>query len=198
MQKFLKFGAVTLFALCASSAVLAAEPAKNPAPAKGVLEVGVKQAVFSVKAIDLDERLVTIGDADGNKRVVAVGKDVKNLDKLQVGQKVRITGSEALLVALHPAPGAASTAKEVVEKTTQTLQPGKPNLKVERTVTQSVTVEAVDLKRHVVTLKTRTGEIERFKVRTPALQAKLKNLKAGDVLDVGYRRAVAVKVLPTT
>ncbi|AXK38647.1 hypothetical protein [Crenobacter cavernae] len=195
MTQFVKLATAVLFALTASGATLAAEPAKAQHAPKGVLEIGVKQAVFNVEAVDPNTRLVTLGDEAGNKRVVAVGDDVKNLDKLKVGQKVRITGSEALLVTLN-ASGNASTVKQVIEKTSQTANPAKPNLRLERTVTTAVTVDAIDLKKHTVTVRNRTGELERLRVRDPLLKSRLKHLKAGAALDVVYRRAVAVKLLP--
>ena len=71
-------------------------------------------------------------------------------------------------------------------------EPGqKPAGAVGQRVTFAATIEAIDLAKGTVTLKGPQGNSQTIKARNPA---NLKKVKVGDVVDITYTEAVAIKV----
>ena len=63
--------------------------------------VNAKQMTSTVEAIDVENRMITLVDADGTPLTLPVQDDVKNLDKLEVGDKVVTQVTQVISVAIN-------------------------------------------------------------------------------------------------
>jgi Cu/Ag efflux protein CusF len=167
----------------------AAEPGAGIEAADGI------EAQATVTAIDLPTRTVTLKTEDGEVTSLQVDPAVQNLDMLKVGDTVVATYIVAVAaeIAVPGTPVApAQGAVDLPEK-------GSPGpIVAAQQVTARVTVNAVDTKANTVTLTGPEGGTKTVAVRDPELQARLRNLKVGDQVDITYTEAMAVKVERTT
>jgi len=143
-----------------------------------------------IVAIDYDNRIVTLQDAQGNVKSIKVGPDVKRFGALKVGDTITFQYTESIAVAISkpgsaPAPVPSSTP-------TLTLTPGsKPGGTISQTVTALVTVQAIDTSAPSVTVKTADGHVITLLVNNAA---NLSGLSAGDVVQITYTQELMVTV----
>jgi hypothetical protein len=71
-----------------SDEILRAVGASQGEQDRSITVVNAQQMTTTVEAIDLENRMVTLVDADGTPLTLPVKEDVKNLENLQVGDKV--------------------------------------------------------------------------------------------------------------
>jgi hypothetical protein len=177
----------------AAPLVHAATPAAPASAEKGAIVGEGVRVEATVKSVDQKKRLVTLTEADGSTRVVSVGPAVKNLKQVKPGDKVVVNAVEALAVGLERTKKLDPTIIEKVT-TVRAVEGEKPLGAVRRQVTASVKVVKVDQDKNLVTVEDSKKNIETLRVQDPALQERLKALKAGDFLKVKFTRAIAVNV----
>jgi Cu/Ag efflux protein CusF len=189
MKKFLVLLSVVIFGLVQAGVVLAAD---KPAP-KGVKPSGIKERsvkkTATVQAIDLEKRVVTLKGEEGNIFDLKVGEEAKNLPQVKVGDLVTVQYYESLAFEVTK-PGQAVA----VGSTTgvAAAKPGeKPAGVAAGQVTITATVEALDAKKHYVTLKGPDGKTKEIKVKDPK---NLVNVKVGDQVAITYTEALAISV----
>jgi hypothetical protein len=192
MKKVLVFVAVVLFAL--SFAVTGvAQQKKGEAASAGkkpsVYKEKVVTGTATVQAVDLDKRVVTLKRADGSVFDLAVGPEVRNLPQVKAGDEVVVKYYQSIAVQVKK-PGAAEGTE--VKETVARAKPGeKPAGAVAKQVTVTATVEKIDKKNMVATLRGPEGKVVDVKVRNPK---NLENVNVGDQVDITYTEAVAVSV----
>lgn len=197
MTKWFGFGLVTIvtFAGCAAERQQAPAPAAAAAVVEqegnGSIErTDVVTATATVEAIDYKKRLVTLLGPEGNSATIQVGPEVRNFAQVKKGDQVVATYRESVAVTLRK-PGEAEpgvVAAEAVER----AQPGaKPSGMAAETVTVTTTVEKVDRRKQVVTLKGPDGKTANVTVRDPA---RLEKVKVGDLVEITYTQALAISV----
>lgn len=145
----------------------------------------------TITAIDKATRDVTLKGPQGNTVTVTAGADVKNFDKLKVGDQVDLQYVEALTVELKKGGGL------VVSRTTKgdaaTAKKGAmPGAAVGREVTIVADVVAVDPATQTVTLK---GPNRTVDLRIPDAE-QFKRVAKGDQVEARYVQAVAIAVEP--
>jgi len=160
------------------------------APGKGAIAQTI-QATATITAIDKATRDITLKGPQGNEVVVTAGDEVKNFDKLKVGDQVDLKYVESLVLELKKGGGM------VVARTEQSgmagAKPGeKPAGAVGRQVKIVADVVALDPAKQVVTLKgpnrtvdLRIGDPEQFK-----------RIAKGDQVEATFTQAFAVAVEP--
>jgi Cu/Ag efflux protein CusF len=140
----------------------------------------------TVEAVDKENRTVTL---KGPKRTLTLAvRDPQKLDAIKVGDPVVARYYESLAIQVRKAgqatPG-ASTKEAVVSS-----KPGEtPGGAVERQVTVTVTITAIDTKAQTVTVKGPQGNEETVKVRDPK---NLVGVKVGDLVELTYTQALAI------
>ena len=145
----------------------------------------------SVTAIDLKTRMVTLKSPDGNETTIYVDKRARNLPQVKVGDVVKVAYHEAVAWKVNKSNKAVPTEAQTAEVR---AQPGeKPGGAVGQRITFTATIEAIDLANGTVTLKGPQGNSRTIKARNPA---NLKKVKVGDLVDITYTEAVAIKVEP--
>jgi len=167
--------------------------AAEKAPQKAEVSEAVKMTA-TVKAVDYDNRLITLQGADGKAMTVEASPEVKRLKEIKAGDVVVINYTQAIAVELKKA-GAASgvSVKEDVKRAKASEKPG---ISGQREVKATVTIDAVDLKNHIVTFTGPQGNVNIVAIQRPQMREFLKTLKAGDKVDVTFTEAVAVSVEP--
>jgi len=192
MKKLLVFVAVVIFALSFAGMVGAQEQKAASASAgkkPSVYKEKVVTGRATVEAIDLEKRIVTLKREDGSVFDLAVGKEVRNLPQVKVGDEVVVKYYQSIAVQVTK-PGAAEGSE--VKETVARAKPGeKPAGVVAKQVTVTATVEKIDKKKMIATLKGPEGKVVDVKVQNPK---NLENVNVGDQVVITYTEAVAVSV----
>jgi len=150
-----------------------------------------RQIVATVEEVDAAKRHVTLKGPNGHVVPLTVGPEVRNLDQVKVGDKVRVRYAEALSLTLKKDGKEVPSAKSASEMMRAPVG-ATPGGAVGEQVTVIADVIAVDTKTHQVTLKGPNRTVDMY-VEDPA---QLKLIKVGDQVEAVYTQAVAVTVEP--
>jgi len=129
----------------------------------GGVTVQTYKETATVTGIDKASRKVTLVTKDGAKTTVKAGPEVANFDQLEVGDQVKATVTEQLVVFARnagEAPGDGAAAAVA-------LAPlgAKPGVLMANTVEVTAKVKSIDVKHQKATLLFPDGTSKTFKVR---------------------------------
>ncbi|WPU63574.1 hypothetical protein [Peredibacter starrii] len=148
----------------------------------------IVEASAKVKDIDYKTRRITL-ENKGDTTSFVVGNEVKRLNEIKKGDTVNVTYYEALAFSIEKG-GKAQQAMEANE--TWKSEPGQqPAAMNAREINAKVVISKIDKKANTVTFKNADGDTQTVKVRHPE---RLNEVKVGDVINITYKEAVAVKV----
>ena len=155
----------------------------------GGIIVDTYEATATVTGIDAANRKVTLVKPDGEKGTVKCGPEVVNFDQIRIGDQVKATVAEQLVVymAKDNPPASAGEAALVA------LAPkgAKPGGLMANTVQVIAKVTAIDLKHHKATLKLPDGTSKTFAVRK---DVDLTQRQVGEEVVIRCTEAVAITV----
>jgi Cu/Ag efflux protein CusF len=145
-----------------------------------------------VKKLDLKTREVTLVGEDAVETTFKASEDVKNLDKLKVGDVVSTTLDQTLTLWIlqenQPAPELAVGAD------VHRAQKGeKPGGMMTTDLTGVATVESIAADKKSVTLKGPRGNLVKLAVRNPD---NLEGVTVGTRVGFAYSEALAISVAP--
>lgn len=192
--------ALTLAALGLSLAPLAANAADDAKPLtvhqstkKGMVSGGrAEQVTATVTAVDTANRLVTLKGKSGDEEVIKMGPEVKNFDQIKVGDRVKVTFSQGVVLSLM-APDAKAVEPTATAVGEAAAKGEKPAGAVKVSLKGTVTITKIDAKSRIVTL---TGpEGRSYKVKAGP-DIKLDKIKVGDKVLAEYSETVAIAVEP--
>lgn len=145
-----------------------------------------------VTDIDVKNRLVTLKDSDGNEETVQVGPEVQNLPQVKKGDEVIVTYYESVVFQLFK-PGEAKPGAGAAEVAGRAEPGEKPGAVGAEAMTIVATVTKVNKTgpKPSITLKSKEGKVVTLPVREPS---RLEPVKVGDLLEITYKRALAVAV----
>ncbi len=147
-------------------------------------------ATATIEAIDKANRLVTIKDEKGAEDTVYVGPEVKRFDEVKVGDKIRLTYTESIVMQVRKPGDPAPTSGD---KTQAVRGTGAPSATISREQTTTVEVLAIDQKLPSITVKTADGRTVTRKVEE---RKNLEGVKVGDKIDITYTQAVVLALEP--
>ncbi|AXF10258.1 hypothetical protein SCB29_01045 [Paraburkholderia sp. SIMBA_055] len=185
----------TIAAALAAAMLAAAQPAwAQDAMASAAQDIVSAVQPVHLKAtivgIDPGSRALTLKGAGGNVVVVLVGQQVAGFEKLRVGDRVDALYKNALLVKADRVDGKGKGIRERVD--TQVYAPASGGFESARQVEVLATVQKIDRKRRLVTL--------RGAYQTQTLEAgpqvDLTGVKVGDTIHAVFVSAAAVEVTP--
>lgn len=183
------FSVVLSFA--SAHAVLADQHTNGGGPVKGEISQ-VQEMQATVTAIDMKTRMVTLKGPEGNEDTVHVDKRARNLAQVKVGDVVKVAYVQQVAWQARKAGQGAASTEVQTEAAGVRAEPGeKPAGAVGQRVTFTATIEAIDLAKGTVTLKGPQGNSQTIKARNPA---NLKKVQVGDLVDITYTEALALKV----
>jgi hypothetical protein len=181
----------TLIVAVLASRTWAEAPADLP-----VVKTHYQQVEATVTAIDAATRELSLRAPTGSVSVVA-GDGVKNFDKIHVGDKVVVSYYEGLAVRL--AKGSAKAMEPAASTFDYRASNGeRPGAGVGASVTEIVTVVAIERDTNTVAFTTHDGSVHLVAVKSPNMVQFLQTLKAGDSVEVTYTESLAIKVEPST
>ena len=196
-SKLLKFAAMTLtgagmLALTSCSSTPEGEGFTMVAAQKGVpggTIVETYRITATVTAVDAGSRKVTLVTPDGKKTIFKAGPEVVNFGQIQVGDQVKTTVAEQLVVFVRKS-GELANDGEAAAVAVAPLG-AKPGVLMANTVEVTAKVEAIDLKAHKATLRFPDGTSKTFKVRQ---DVDLTKSKLGDEVVIRTTEALAITV----
>ena len=174
-----------LLALVVSLAAATAVAAQEP-----ITKSQSVSTTATIQAIDSTSRAITLRDEKGNEDSFSVGPGVKRFDELKVGDKVKFTYYESLVLQVRKPgdPAAAGTSGNAA------LTRGKGDLPSGTLAVQdkaSVTVKSIDPAVPSVTVTTADGRTVTRKIENKKY---LEGLKPGDTVDITYTRALLTDI----
>ena len=194
LQKFATIAIMpaAMLALTSCSSTPQGEGTTMVAAQKGVpggVIVDTYKVTATVTAVDAASRKVTLTMADGAKTTVKAGPEVVNFDQIQVGDQVKATVAEQLVVFVRKNGEPANDG----EAAAVALAPvgAKPGVVMANTVEVTAKVEAIDLGRRKATLRFPDGQSKTFRVRPDVDMTKA---KLGDEVVIRTTEAVAISV----
>jgi Cu/Ag efflux protein CusF len=177
--------------LAGAHVALADQHQKAEAAPQG--EIGqVVEVEATVTAIDQKTRKVTVKGPEGKEMTFVADERARNLAQVKVGDVVRVAYVESLAWKVDRSKKTVA-APEVETAAGRTKAGEMPGGAVAQRVTATVSVEAIDLANGTVTLKGPQGNSRTIKARNPA---NLQKVKVGDIVDITYTEALALKVEP--
>ena len=155
----------------------------------GGVIVQTYKVTATVTAVDAASRKVTLITADGAKTTVKAGPEVVNFDQIQVGDQVKATVAEQLVMFMRKNGEPANDG----EAAAVALAPvgAKPGMVMANTMEETGKVEAIDLAHRKATLRFPDGHSQTFKVRKDVDMTKG---KIGDEVVFRTTEAMAISV----
>ncbi len=183
----------TPVARLAATGLLAGMLALPMAAQARVVGAALTTATGKVTAVDPATRTVTLQGANGNVVDVQVGPNVRNFNQIKPGDSLSLDYYESVAIDVRPA---GSGAPEVVTQTagTRSAKGAKPGGAMGRQTTITAEIWHINKSANLVTLKGPQGGMRTIQVQDPALQARLQQLKEGDLVDFTITQAVAAAV----
>ncbi|TFW32224.1 hypothetical protein [Massilia horti] len=139
-------------------------------------------------------RTISLKRADGRIIDIQAGDEVRNFDKIKVGDKVTAQYTQALSLNLEKGGSAPAKGSGTTEVTRAPVG-AQPGGKVGTQVDILADVVAVDPKNKVVTLRGPQGNLVDLEVQDPD---QLKRVKKGDQVRAVYSEALAIAVEPAS
>ncbi|NJM12801.1 MAG: hypothetical protein HC889_13870 [Synechococcaceae cyanobacterium SM1_2_3] len=150
----------------------------------------VLTATFTVQAVDLKNRLVTLKNKQGKSSVIQVSEEVRNLPQVKVGDRVTVQYHEAVALKIN-----RDTSGGIAKKT-ETISAGraelgqKPGGNLRKTTEIIANILAIDSKSRNITFQ---GPERILVVKAPA-DKNLSNIDVGDQVLLTYVEELAVTV----
>ena len=191
MKKTLTLTAAALIAAISLSNVYAVDSKWSMPQSEGAISSDEVKA--TVKSIDYKTREVTLREANGKEFSFVAGENVKNLNQVKKGDTITATYTEAVVFDIKK--GGHAQAMEESTSMQRTQHENKPSALIEKEITATVVISAIDQKAPSVTFKNAKGKAETFKVKDPQ---RLEGIKVGDTVEVTYMQALALKVEKST
>ena len=162
--------------------------AKDAKPGK--VSVNVVKLTGTVKAVDLQNKTVTV-EGSGGKIVTVNAPNARNLDQVHVGDKVNLQYTEELALFVRKSDAQPSATQ--TETVTLAPKGQKPAGVVARTVELTGTVESIDPKKRTVAVKGPAGNVRTFHVDKAVKN--FNQIKVGDQVVLRITEAVALSVV---
>jgi len=190
MKSIARFSAAIALAFALPAAAQNA-PANPPQVMDAVGGAELVTLTAKIEAIDLANRVVTVKGPQGRIVDLKVGDQVKNLAQVKAGDEIVLKYARAVSVKLEKNVGGRS---ETTTSTGPVAAPAgaKPGVAAAQQTVIVANVESVDPKQQLVVLQGPKGRYVEVKVKDPAV---MKDVKAGDKVQVTYTEAVVVDVV---
>lgn len=181
----------TPVARLAATGLLAGMLALPMAAQARVVGAALTTATGKVTAVDPATRTITLQGANGNVVDIQAGPNVRNFKQIKPGDSLTLDYYESVAIDVRRA---GSGAPEVVTETaaTRSAKGAKPGGAMGRQTTAEIW--HINKSANLVTLKGPQGGLRTIQVQDPALQARLAQLKEGDLVDFTITQAVAAAI----
>jgi hypothetical protein len=180
--------------LAAAALVVLLGGCASTSESAGRAEVTEEQAAeASVVEVLQAARAVTLQRADGQRLTVTCGPEVRNFDRINVGDKVKALYRMTLAVrVLRPdEPDTMPSSQAAVARAAVGAEPGAG---VAAGLAMTVKVESVDAEKHVVVFTDPDGRRRTVRAQRDEGKRFVEGLKPGDRVEIVHREGVALSV----
>jgi hypothetical protein len=154
-------------------------------------ESELKTMTAKVESVDLAKRAVTLKTNDGRLVPLKVGNEVKNLKQVEKGDTVELDYFEAVEFQVRkPTPEEMELAGVGVDLAGRAAKGQKPAAVIAGERVDILTIEAIDKKKQLITLKSAEGYVT-VKAKYPQ---NLKVVKVGDTVVVKTSELFAARI----
>jgi capsule polysaccharide export protein KpsC/LpsZ len=161
--------------------------ATGPKPSR--FEEQKQTMTATVQAIDPKTRMLTLKDVDGDTSVTfKADEEMRNLDQVKVGDRLTVEYYESVNIQVKPPGEAVNDVRAALDRS----EPGeKPGGVLAQHTTMTATVEQLDKKKSLATLRGPQGNLRTVTVRD---KKNLQNVNVGDRVIVTYTEVVTAAV----
>jgi hypothetical protein len=163
----------------------------KPIEIKEIGAVNAIQAKATVLAIDMKNRVVTLKAENGHEFSITAGPEVRNLDKIKVGDIVVTTYYEAVAVSAKKTDAAPMMTVET--EGARAKKGEQPGAAVMRRIHVVTTVLGHNADTQTILVRGPLGHLTEVKIRDPKV---FEELKGGGNVDLVYVEGVAIGVTP--
>lgn len=187
-----KRSSITSLAAIVAVALGACATSKEQSALPSVQRSNTVTATATVKAVDLETRQVTLVGEDGRPYTFIASDEVRNLDRVAVGDTVRVKYTQSLAVTVRRGDGSGPQASVGggLERAAAGEKPGGTATSV---VAVSATIVAIDRAANRVTLVGPEGNYRVLEVQDPK---NLENVQVGDMVHATYTESIGISVEP--
>ena len=177
---------IVLILLCITASIAATVAVENPS----FTISESKTTKEKVQDVDYATRKVTLKDDSGKVRILNVGTDIDNLNRLKIGDEVTIETFQTISAELKPGQGEPLNVG--IEGQTSPLQNEKPS--GIRTIegTLRTKIESIDYDKRTISFKGRTGAMTTYRIGPEA--KRFNEIRRGDMLSVEYSQTITLTV----
>ena len=158
---------------------------------EGVDAVEVMQATATIEKIDLEKRKVTLLLDDGKRKTFKVGSRVQNLDQFKVGDHLKISFTEEIVILVGNSDHGTGAAEGT--KVSINSKGAPPSVVRVDTSALSAKVLAVDPEKHRVTVLDPDGKKKTIKLSKKVTN--LDQLQAGETIDMVITDSLIVEIM---
>ena len=148
----------------------------------------------TIQAIDSTTRAITLRDETGVEDTYIAGPEVKRFDEFKVGDTVKMTYYESVVLQARKAGAAAGTSGAKPPTTDAAITRGKgatPGVTASVQDKMTVTVKSIDAAVPSITVTTPDGRTVTRKVED---KKNIEGISAGDQIDITYTRALLTEI----
>ena len=153
---------------------------------------GTATITATVQAVDMEKRELTLGDQDSVGTTFVVDEQVKRLDEIRTGDKIKLEYYISLVSEIRDPTeeekSAPLTVLETLAKAPADTSPVGGGL---RQIKAVVTIKDIDLENTLVTVK---GPMGRYLTLKPIYPERLNLVKVEDTVIVTYTEALVMSV----
>ena len=151
--------------------------------------------VATVRAVDAAEGLLAIDTPTGERAVLQMGPEVKNLSEVKAGDRLKIRHSRAM--AAHVVKASRPAVISSTENSESQFDPGtKPAATTERETKALFHVDAIDTAANSMLVTGPAGRQQLVQISEPEMQDYIRTLEAGDTVEVTFTEATAISIEP--
>ncbi|MFU1914399.1 hypothetical protein ACLQ9F_00095 [Bordetella avium] len=184
---------VRAVALLGAALAMSAPLLTAPAQAR-VIDAAVLNIIGDITALDAANRIVTIKERNGETLSLKAGPEIRNFDRIKIGDTLRLRYYESLAITTRPK---GSGVPEVRTETAQAQsEPGQmPGGGAAGQTVITAEIWHINRATNTVILQGPSGKRETIVVRDPLAIKKLGELKEGDLVDFTFTRTMAGAVI---
>ncbi len=161
-----------------------------PDGSRGAVVANEVTTTATVQSINAAERKVVLRREDGTLSTYTCGPDVRNFNRIEIGDHVKVTVAEELAVVL--AKGGLPPASGASTAIVRSQEGAKPGGRIVDTTAVIARVTAVDATARIVTLRLPDGTDHKVRVGP---DVSLTNVNPGDDVGVRLTQALIIAVV---
>ena len=149
------------------------------------------ETTAKILAVDAKKHTIDVEAANGKKSTLQLTEDARNLGQLKAGDIISLKIVHSTAISILD-PGSAALGATTVQGGERALPGAMPGVNAYEETTIVSKIVKIDLAKNEVTLLGADGKDHPIPVENPDVQAKLKDLKVGQLVSIVSRDAISI------